>query len=76
MVQQTQSQKGMTVKKQAARSGTKATDTEPRGSEERYKMIAEAAYRLAEQRGFQENKAMDDWLQAEAEINAKFEAKH
>lgn len=38
---------------------------------ERYAMIAESAYLLAEQRGFQGDAALDDWLLAEAEINTR-----
>jgi len=39
-------------------------------------MIAEAAYIIAEQRGFQGDMALDDWLQAEAAVDAGFEARH
>jgi len=39
--------------------------------EEHHAMIAEAAYLLAEQRGFQGDAALDDWLRAESEINAR-----
>ena len=37
--------------------------------ERRQQMIAEAAYYLAEHRGFQGDGALQDWLQAEAEID-------
>jgi hypothetical protein len=33
-------------------------------------MVEEAAYYLAEKRGFAPGKALDDWLQAEDEIEA------
>lgn len=33
-------------------------------------MICEQAYFLAEQRGFQGDAALDDWLQAEAKVDA------
>jgi hypothetical protein len=33
-------------------------------------MVAEAAYYLAEKRGFAPGKELDDWLQAEDEIEA------
>ena len=36
-------------------------------------MIAEAAYFVAERRGFAPGYAMDDWLQAEQEIEASME---
>jgi len=39
--------------------------------DERNTMIAETAYLLAEQRGFQGDAALDDWLHAEADINAR-----
>ena len=76
MAQQTQSHKKSATKK-AVLTGPVATQ-KPEGavSEERHRMIAETAYRIAEQRGFEGDMAMDDWLQAEAEVNAQFEAKH
>jgi len=39
--------------------------------EERHAMIAEAAYLFAEQRGFQGDAVLDDWLRAESEVNAR-----
>jgi hypothetical protein len=50
-----------------------AQDVSP---EERMRMIAEAAYLIAEQRGFQGDMALNDWLQAEAEVDARFAARH
>jgi chromosome segregation ATPase len=41
------------------------------GSGERDKMIAEAAYFRAEQRGFNGGDPLADWVQAEAEIDAR-----
>jgi len=38
-------------------------------AEERYRMIAEAAYFRAEARGFQGGDPLEDWLAAEAEID-------
>lgn len=38
-------------------------------AEERQRMIAEAAYYRAEQRGFNDGDPVADWLQAEQEIN-------
>lgn len=40
--------------------------------EERLHMIEQAAYFRAEQRGFSAGDEMQDWLDAEAEVNAKF----
>jgi chromosome segregation ATPase len=42
---------------------------------ERDKMIAEAAYFRAEQRGFKGGDPLADWVQAEAEINARLSLK-
>ncbi len=46
----------------------------PRGNEyafeERDRMIAEAAYFRAERRGFAPGNEMEDWLQAESEIDS------
>lgn len=39
-------------------------------AETRQKMIAEAAYYIAERRGFAGNESYDDWVKAEAEIDA------
>ena len=39
------------------------------GPEERQRLIAEAAYRRAEQRGFVPGAELDDWLEAEAEVD-------
>ena len=43
--------------------------------EERWRMIATAAYYKAEARGFKPGKEVQDWLEAEAEINALMTAK-
>lgn len=52
--------------------------TKQKGSinaKQRHEMISEAAYLLAEKRGFHGDSSMDDWLQAEADIDAKYMAK-
>jgi hypothetical protein len=36
--------------------------------DERHRMIAEAAYRRAEQRGFTDGDPLQDWLEAETQI--------
>ena len=41
--------------------------------EELYRMIATAAYRRAEQRGFEPGHELDDWVAAEAEIKSLLE---
>jgi hypothetical protein len=42
--------------------------------EERYRMIAEAAYLRAERRGFAEGSPEQDWLEAEAEVDRRLSA--
>jgi hypothetical protein len=42
--------------------------------EQRYRMIATAAYYLAERRGFHGDYDMQDWISAEAEIDAMIKA--
>lgn len=42
--------------------------------EARNRMIAEAAYYLAERRGFAPGYELEDWLEAEAEIDSALEA--
>jgi hypothetical protein len=37
--------------------------------EERHRVVAEAAYFIAERRGFAGGSPIDDWLQAEADID-------
>ena len=44
--------------------------------EARRSAIAEVAYLNAEQRGFQGDRALDDWLQAEAEVDARLAGRH
>jgi hypothetical protein len=39
-------------------------------NEERYQLIAKAAYLRAEQRGFRPGSELDDWLAAESEIDS------
>ena len=42
--------------------------------ERHHRMIEEAAYFIAELRGFCEGFELDDWLAAEAEVNQKIES--
>lgn len=58
--------KAAVVKKSAPRK--KAATVTP---EQRYHMISTAAYFLAERRGFAGGYEMQDWISAEAEIDAK-----
>lgn len=65
----------MAEKKQSSRKKTSAGKAKAVSAETRQRMIAEAAYLLAEQRGFQGGSALADWLQAEAEVNARLGGK-
>ena len=83
MTQKTLSSKKTAAKKQTTSGKVTAMDLgakhqEALGSfpDERQRMIAEAAYLIAEQRNFQGDLAFDDWLQAEAEVDALFVEKH
>jgi hypothetical protein len=53
-------------------NGRAAAASRPRLSpEERHRLIAEAAYFRASQRGFRGGAEVEDWLAAEAEIDSK-----
>lgn len=43
----------------------------PIKDDKRHAAIAKADYLLAAQRGFCDDTALDDWLRAEAEVNAR-----
>lgn len=72
--------------KKATPAKAAATETKPKKTpakkaaavsvspEHRYHMIATAAYYLAERRGFSGSYEMQDWITAEAEIDAKLKA--
>lgn len=60
--------------KQTASQHSNHEENQRMSDEERHAMIAEAAYLFAEQRGFQGDAALDDWLRAEAEVNAHLSA--
>jgi hypothetical protein len=53
----------------AAGQGKKTAPPIEVSAEERWRMIAVAAYHKAEQRGFTPDGAMDDWLEAEKEVD-------
>jgi hypothetical protein len=42
------------------------------GGELRHRMISEAAYQLHAERGYVDGLELDDWLQAEAEVDRRF----
>lgn len=83
MTQQTKHPKKVTGEKQTSTemviakiAETKQQEKQSAGSEERHRKISEAAYFMAEQRGFQGDMVLDDWLQAEAQVDARLVAKH
>lgn len=50
------------------------SDTKIFSAEDRRYMVAEAAYYLAERRGFQGGECMTDWLQAEIDVERMLKA--
>lgn len=56
------------------KSESVAEQNPPVTAEERYRMIAEAAYFRAEKRGFVGGDIAEDWIQAEAEIDRNLQA--
>ncbi len=60
------------VRKKVAKAPPQVTVSE----DVRRGMIAEAAYLRAERRGFAPGREEDDWLAAEAEVDALLEARH
>ena len=59
------------VSKKVAGSSAKSSSGKALSHEQRHAMIREAAYYLAEQRGFDGESDMDDWLAAEAFIDSQ-----
>jgi hypothetical protein len=71
---QTQTQKG---KGRATAQKTSATQSiQAIQEEEKHRLIEEAAYFIAERRGFQGDLGLEDWLQAEKEVNARSASTH
>lgn len=64
----TQKTKPATIKGVAAKD-TNSEKRTPITAEQRYQMIADAAYFLAEKRGFVGGDVAQDWLEAEAQID-------
>lgn len=74
-----------TAKSQTGKTDAKAKSTRKNTAlggpvhmspEERYRLVAEAAYLRAEQRGFNGGDPTADWLAAEAEIDAALSRRH
>jgi hypothetical protein len=62
--------KTVTKTKKSDAPAVAATPGQTVTPEERWRMVAEAAYLRAEKRGFSGGNPTDDWLAAEAEIDA------
>jgi hypothetical protein len=58
-------------KKSAAPAAKTAQKGLPMSAEERRRLIAEAAYLRAEQRGFVGGDPVQDWMDAEADLNSR-----
>lgn len=69
----TQKSKAQTISKK-----TKPAPTPIQASQEdeKHHLIEEAAYFIAERRGFQGDMVLDDWLQAEREVNSRSAQRH
>ena len=68
--------KPASAKKTAAKVSTRKSSTSPGVTpEERWHMIAVAAYYRAEKRGFVGGNPADDWMHAEEEIDAMLSEK-
>ncbi|MGD8910442.1 MAG: DUF2934 domain-containing protein [Chromatiales bacterium] len=68
-----QKAKGQTT---AKKTTTSHTSIQISPEEEKYRLIAETAYYIAEHRGFEGDRVLDDWLQAEREVNSRSAAQH
>jgi hypothetical protein len=58
------------VAKKKAAAKTSSGNQSVISQEQRYRMVAEAAYLLSEKQGFNPKKDWDNWLKAEKEIEA------
>ena len=63
------------IKPRAATARPRAKKAYGVSAEERRRLIAEAAYFKAERRGFPKDGALEDWVEAEAEIDALLDAR-
>jgi hypothetical protein len=74
----TQQKQSKTSKAQTSGKKTTLPPTSIQTSheEEKHSLIEEAAYFIAERRGFQGDLVLDDWLQAEREVNSRSAQRH
>ncbi len=59
------------LRKSGSRNDGKTKYAPRLSPEERELLVAEAAYFIAERRGFAAGRELDDWLQAEAEVSRR-----
>ena len=59
------------VRRQSVPRGALASASSNVSSDERHRMIAEAAYHRAEKRGFMNGDPVQDWLEAEAQVESE-----
>ena len=55
---------------------TSSSSTSTSQQEERHRLVEETAYYIAERRGFQGDRVLEDWLQAEREVDMQSTALH
>lgn len=69
-LKKTSSPEKVTPKKVTPVAKARTEKTSKIDAEQRHKMISEAAYYIAEKRGFEGSSTHDDWFAAETEIDA------
>lgn len=67
---------GIVQTKSAPAATPKPAAASPAAANAKLQMIAEAAYYIAEKRGFQGGDAVQDWLTAEAQIEQLIKKRH
>ena len=75
-LKETTTKSGMAGKRSAKEAAGKQQKEGMLAPEERYNLISKKAYLIAEQRGFQGDMAMEDWLQAEVAVDSQFGVRH
>jgi hypothetical protein len=64
------------AQKAKGQTTSKSTTAASPPEEEKHRLIEEAAYFIAERRGFQGDMVLDDWLEAEREVNSRSASVH
>jgi Protein of unknown function (DUF2934) len=73
---QAQPNRPAAVKNAAGTVPARQPEKQTVSEEQRHLLIAEAAFLMAEQRDFQGNMALSDWLQAETMVDAGIKTQH